>query len=349
MTEIRIGDKKISDNSGAFIIAEISANHNQDFDIAVKTIKAIKESGADAVKIQTYTADTITLDSDKKYFQVNQGTIWDGTTLHKLYQQAYTPWDWQPKLKKVAEDLGLVFFSTPFDFSSVDFLEEMDVPCYKIASFEINDIPLIEYAAKKKKPMIISTGISELTDIEEAISTCHKAGNDKLIILKCTSAYPTPLEELNLRTIPDIAKRFNVISGLSDHTMGSVVPIAATALGAKVIEKHFILDRKIGGPDASFSMEPQEFKDMVKSVRDVEKSLGKVNYELTPKAKKSREHSRSLFVVQDVKKGEVFTSENLKSIRPAFGLHTRYYYEILGKTATQDIERGEPMKKGYYQ
>lgn len=346
---MKIGNKTIDKNSPVFIIAEISANHNQDFNIAVKTIKAIKESGADAVKVQTYTADTITLDSDKKYFQVNQGTIWDGTTLHKLYQQAYTPWDWQPKLKKVAEDLGLIFFSTPFDFSSVDFLEEMNVPCYKIASFEINDIPLIEYVAKKKKPMIISTGISELADIEEAISTCHKVSNDKLIILKCTSAYPTPLEELNLRTIPDIAKRFNVISGLSDHTMGSVVPIAATALGAKVIEKHLILDRKIGGPDASFSMEPQEFKDMVKAVRDTEKSLGKVNYELTPKAKKSREFSRSLFVVHNVKKGETFTSENLRSIRPAFGLHTRYYYEILGKTATQDIERGEPMKKEYYQ
>jgi len=348
MKEVKIGKSKIGSGNKVFIIAELSANHNQDYDLAVKSIKAMKEAGADAVKVQTYTADTITLDSDKKYFQVNQGTIWDGVTLHQLYKQAYTPWEWQPKLKKVAEDLGLVFFSTPFDFSSVDFLEKMNVPCYKIASFEINDIPLIEYVAKKGKPIIMSTGVSELADIEEAIKTCRKAGNDDIMILKCTSAYPTPLEELNLKTIPDIKERFKVVSGISDHTMGATVSIAATALGASIVEKHFILDRKIGGPDASFSMDPKEFKEMVQAIRDTEKALGRVNYDLTPKAKKSREHSRSLFIAEDIKKGEVFTEKNLRSVRPAFGLHTRFYYDILGKKSKQDLEKGEPMKKEYY-
>lgn len=349
MREIKIADKKIGEDNGVFIIAEISANHNQDFDIAAKTIRAIKESGADAVKVQTYTADTITIDSDEKYFQVNQGTIWDGTTLYKLYQQAYTPWEWQPKLKKITEDLGLIFFSTPFDFTSVDFLEKMNVPCYKIASFELNDIPLIEYVAKKKKPIIMSTGISDLSGIQEALETCHKAGNDQIILLKCTSAYPAPLEELNLLTIPDMKEKFKVIPGISDHTMGSTVSIAASALGAKVVEKHFILDRKIGGPDASFSMEPAEFKEMVQAIRDTEKALGKVNYDLTPKAMKSREHSRSLFVVEDIKDGELFSEKNIRSIRPGFGLHTRYYKDALGKKATVSLKKGTPLKLEHFE
>jgi pseudaminic acid synthase len=329
-------------------VGELSANHNQDFSLAVKSIKAMAKAGADAVKIQTYTADTITIDSDKKYFKVNQGTIWDGTTLHKLYQQAYTPWEWQPKLKKVAEDLGLIFFSSPFDNSAVDFLEKMKVPAYKVASFEITDHGLIEYIATKNKPVLISTGISTLEDITEALRVCREAGNDQIALLKCTSAYPAPLEELNLRTIPDIAKRFGVVVGLSDHTMGSAVAIASVAQGAKIIEKHFILDRKIGGPDASFSMDPAEFKKMVEEIRAVEKALGGVKYDLTPKAKKSREHSRSLFVVKNIKKGELFSRDNVRSIRPGFGLHPKFLKEIIGKPAKADIERGEPLKKQDY-
>lgn len=343
MKHLEISKRKIGTNAPVFIIAELSANHNQDFDLAVETIKAIKSAGADAVKIQTYTADTITIDSDKKYFQVNQGTIWDGTTLHGLYQQAYTPWDWQPKLKKVAEDLGLIFFSSPFDNSAVDFLEKMKVPAYKIASFEITDIPLIKYVSSKKKPIILSTGVSTLSDIHEAVAACRSSGNSQVAILKCTSAYPTPPEELNLRTIPDIAERFGVVVGLSDHTMGSSAAIASVALGAKIIEKHFILNRKIGGPDSSFSMEPKEFKQMVEEIRSTEKSLGKVNYQLTPKAKKSREHSRSLFVVEDVKKGEKFTSKNVRSIRPGFGLHPKYLTEVIGRKSAKNIDRGTPL------
>lgn len=330
-------------NDKTFIIAELSANHNQDFDIAVKTIKAMKESGADAVKLQTYTADTITLECNNEYFQIKHGTIWDGTTLHKLYQQAYTPWDWQPKLKEYAESLGLICFSSPFDKSAVDFLEKMNVPAYKIASFEITDIPLIEYAASKGKPMIISTGIAELKDIELAVQTCRNTGNNDIILLKCTSSYPAPVDEANLATIPDITERFSVISGLSDHTLGISVPVAAVALGAKVIEKHFILDKSIGGPDAAFSLDKNEFSEMVNAVRDTEKSIGKVTYELTEKAKQSRKFCRSLFVVEDISEGELLSENNIRSIRPGYGLHPKYFYEVLGKQARNSIKKGTPL------
>ncbi|HQF37075.1 MAG TPA: pseudaminic acid synthase [Candidatus Dojkabacteria bacterium] len=326
-----------------FIIAELSANHNQNFDLAVKTIKAMKDAGADAVKLQTYTPDTITIDCDNKYFQIKDG-LWQGKTLYQLYQEAYTPWEWQPKLKKIAEDLGLICFSSAFDKTSVDFLEKMNVPAYKVASFEITDIPLIEYIASKGKPVIISTGIATLSDIEEAVNACKRMGNDQIALLKCTSAYPAPIEDANLLTIPNMKETFGTIVGLSDHTLGSSVAIASVALGAKIIEKHFILDRNIGGPDAAFSMEPEEFKQMVKSIREVEKALGKVTYALTEKQKKSRELSRSLFIVKDIKKGEVFTEENVRSIRPGYGLSPKHYSNVIGKMTTKDIERGTPLK-----
>jgi len=304
----------------------------------------MKESGADAVKLQTYTPDTITIDSDNEYFQIDQGTLWDGKTLYQLYQEAYTPWEWQPKLKKVAAKLGLICFSSPFDRTSVDFLEEMNVPAYKVASFEITDIPLIEYIASKGKPVIISTGIATLADIEEAVHACKRMGNDQIALLKCTSAYPAPLEESNLRTISNLADTFNTVVGLSDHTLGISAPIASVALGAKIIEKHFILDRTMGGPDAAFSMEPDEFRSMVEAVREVEKALGTVNYDLTEKTRKSREFSRSLFVVEDIKSGESLTEENVRSIRPGFGLHPRYLGHIIGKKARNGIKKGTPLE-----
>lgn len=338
-----IDKRKVGENEKTFIIAEISANHKQSFERAVEIIKAAKESGADAVKLQTYTPDTITLDCDNEYFQIKQETIWDGTTLHKLYREAYTPWEWQPELKKIAEDMGLICFSSPFDYTSVEFLEKMDVPAYKIASFEINDIPFIEYVASKGKPVIMSTGIATLSDIDEAIKACKRVGNDNVILLKCTSAYPSPLEDINLKTIPNMKDTFDVSVGLSDHTLGSSVSIGAVALGATVIEKHLTLKREDGGPDAAFSMEPHEFKEMVDGIRSIEKALGKVTYELTYKQKKSREHSRSLFIVEDIKEGEIFTKDNLKSIRPGFGLETKYISDILGKKCTRDIKRGTPM------
>ncbi|MDW7726679.1 MAG: pseudaminic acid synthase [Candidatus Methanoperedens sp.] len=343
MNCINISGKKISSNESTFIIAELSANHLHNFDLAIGTIKAIKESGADAVKLQTYTPDTITIDSDNEYFQIKQDSLWDGKTLYQLYQEAYTPWEWQPKLKEIAEELGLIFFSSPFDRTSVDFLEEMNVPAYKVASFEITDIPLIEYIASKGKPVIISTGIATLADIEEAVNACKKMGNHQIALLKCTSAYPAPLDEVNLKTIPNLADTFNTVVGLSDHTLGISAPIAAVALGAKIIEKHFILDRNMGGPDAAFSMEPDEFRSMVEAVREVEKALGIVNYNLTEKTKKSREFSRSLFIVNDIKAGDLFTEDNVRSIRPGFGLHPRYLEQIIGKNARKDIEKGTPL------
>jgi len=339
----RLADRKIGDGSPVFIIAELSANHLQKFDLAVETIKAMKEAGADAVKLQTYTPDTITIDSDNDYFQIKQGTLWDGTTLYKLYQEAYTPWEWQPKLKKIAEDLGLICFSSPFDKTAVDFLEGMDVPAYKVASFEITDIPLIEYIASKGKPVIISTGIAELSDIREAVDACRQMGNNQIALLKCTSAYPAPLEEVNLKTIPHLEETFQTVVGLSDHTLGISVPVAAVALGAKIIEKHFILNRKLGGPDAAFSLEPAEFKAMVTAVREVEKALGEVSYELTEKMKRSREFSRSLFAIKDIKAGEILTEENIRSIRPGFGLHPRHLKEIIGKKAKTFIRKGTPL------
>lgn len=340
---IDIDGVKVGRGQKTFIIAEMSANHLQDYDRAVEIIKKAKWAGADAIKLQTYTPDTITLDCDNEYFQIKQGTIWDGTTLHKLYETAYTPWEWQPKLKKIAEDEGLIFFSSPFDFTAVDFLEEMDVPAYKIASFEINDIPFIEYIASKGKPVIMSTGISRMGDIQDAVDACRRMGNDNVILLKCTSAYPSPAEEINLNTIQNMAETFDISVGLSDHTMGNCISVAGVAKGACVIEKHMTLRRSDGGADSKFSMEPEEFKEMVDNIRTVEKALGRVTYDLTEKQQKSREHSRSLFIVKDIKEGEVFTSDNLRSIRPGFGLETKYIKDIIGKKATQDISKGTPM------
>ena len=345
--DFSIGSRKVGGRHRAFIIAELSANHLQDYKIAVKTIEAMKKAGADAVKVQTYTPDTITLNSTKSCFRINQGTLWDGQTLYNLYRKAFMPWDWQPKLKKVAEKLRLVFFSSPFDKTAVDFLEHMDVPAYKIASFEITDIPLIKYVASKKKPIIISTGIARLADIQEAVMACRSAGNNKLALLKCTSAYPAPASEANLNTIPDLAARFNVPAGLSDHSLGTALPIAAVVLGACIIEKHFILDKKMGGADAAFSLEPQEFAAMVCSIRDVESALGSVTYKLSKKALKSREFSRSLFVVEDMNKGDTFTWKNVRSIRPGFGLPPKYIDRIIGKKAKNDIERGAPLRWDY--
>lgn len=341
--KIRIGNHILDENSPTFIVAEMSANHNMDFQRAADIIRAAKEAGADAVKIQTYTADTITLDSDAPCFQITQGTLWDGTTLHKLYQTAYTPWEWQAELKKIAEGMGLEFFSSPFDLSSVDFLEGLDVPAYKVASFEITDIPLIRKIAGLGKPVIIATGVAHLADIELAVKTCREAGNEDVILLKCTSAYPTPYEDVNLRTIPSMKDTFDCLVGLSDHTMGSAVAGAGVALGAKMVEKHLTLRRADGGADSAFSMEPEEFKEMADNIRKIELALGRVTYDLTPGQEREREHSRSLFIAQDMKAGETFTPRNLRSVRPADGLHTKYYEELLGKKIARDARMGTPM------
>ncbi len=323
-----------------FIIAELSANHNNDYNLAVKTIEAMAESGADAVKVQTYKPESLTINSDVGFFAPRTEGLWKGYTPWNLFSEAAMPYEWQPKLKKLAEDLGLVFFSSPFDIEGIDFLESIDVPMYKIASFEITDIPLIEYAASKGKPMIMSTGVAGIEDIELAVETCRKAGNQNITLLKCTSQYPAAIEDANLRTIPDIKKRFGVEVGVSDHTMGSMVSTVAVSLGATVVEKHFILDRKLGGPDSAFSLEPQEFKEMVKLVRQAEAALGKVTYDVSENDKNRR---RSLFVVKDIKAGEPFTKENIRSIRPGYGLHPKYLKEILVKTAQKDLKKGTPL------
>ena len=340
---IQINDYLIDRDSSTFIIAELSANHCQDKKIALETIKAAKEAGADAIKLQTYTADTITIDCDNDYFKIDSGTIWDGRTLYDLYREAYTPWEWHKELIDYANELDIICFSSPFDYTAVDLLESFDVPAYKIASFEITDIPLIEYVASKQKPIIISTGIATIQEIEEAVSTCRKVGNDDIILLKCTSAYPAKIEDANLLTIPNMRETFGVEVGLSDHTLGSTVPIVAVALGAKIIEKHFILDKTIGGPDASFSLEPKEFKAMVDAVREAEKSLGAIDYQLTDKKVRSREFARSLFIVEDIKAGEILTSDHVKSIRPGHGLAPKYIHSVIGKVARIDIERGTPV------
>ncbi len=342
--DISIGNRKIGGNNSVFIIAELSANHKQKYDIAAETIKAAKDAGADAIKFQTYTPDTITLDCDNDFFKIKQGTIWDGMTLFKLYREAYTPWEWQPKLKFIAENFGLICFSSPFDKTAVDFLESINMPAYKVASFEITDIPLIKYIASKGKPIFISTGIATLADIEEAVNACREIGNDQITLLKCTSSYPAPIEEANLLTLVNMRETFGLEVGLSDHTMGSTVALASVVLGAKVIEKHFILDRSLGGPDASFSMEPQEFKTMVDSIRDEEKAMGKVCYNLSDQSKKNRELSRSIFVVKNIKAGEPFTEDNVRSIRPGFGLHPRHLNEIYGKKSKMDLEKGTPFQ-----
>lgn len=327
-----------------FIIAELSANHGGQLEIAKETIRAAKRAGADAIKMQTYTADTITLNVKSDDFKIKQGTHWDGQYLYDLYKDASLSWEWHKPLFDIAKEEGLICFSSPFDKTAVDFLETLNVPIYKIASFEITDIALIEYVASKRKPIIISTGIASLEDIELALETCRKAGNNDVTLLQCTSEYPAVPEHANLSMIPDLKERFKINVGLSDHTMGIEAPVIATALGAKVIEKHFILNRSIGGPDAHFSLDEEEFKKMVDAVRLAEKMLGTVNYELTAKKLKSREFSRSLYISEDVKRGEVLTEKNVRSVRPGYGLHPKFLREVLGKKANKDLEKGERLK-----
>lgn len=343
---MKIADFTISKDSPVFIIAELSANHNGSLEVALETIKAAKRAGADCIKLQTYTADTITINSRKDDFLIKD-TIWEGRNLYELYKEAYTPWEWHEALYKAAADEGLICFSSPFDKTAVDFLEALSTPAYKIASFEITDIPLIEYTANKGKPIILSTGIANLEDIELALDACHRMGNNQIALLKCTSSYPAPIEEANMALIKDFEERFGVIPGLSDHTMGSTVPVVATTMGAKIIEKHFILDRAIGGPDASFSMNEQEFTEMVKAVREAEKAVGKVDYALTEKQLKGRDFSRSLYVVEDLKAGDIITEKNVRSIRPGFGLHPKHFKNILGKSVKTDLQKGTPFSLNY--
>ena len=323
-----------------FIIAELSGNHNNDFDLTVKTISSIAETGADAVKIQTFKPESLTIDSKTGCFAPYKEGLWKGYTPWELYKKASMPYEWQAKLKKIAEDKGLTFFSSPFDKEAVDFLEDLKVPIYKIASLEIVDISLIEYCAKKNKPMIISTGVASIEDIELAIQTCHRVGNTDITLLKCTSEYPAKISDANLLTIPDMKKKFKVKVGVSDHTMGSLVPVVAVALGATVVEKHYILDRKLGGTDAAFSMVPFEFKKMIENIRDTEASLSKINYDVTEKNKLRR---RSLFIIKDIKKGEKLTEKNVRSIRPGYGLYPKYYQNILNKKIKHDVKKGTPL------
>jgi N-acetylneuraminate synthase len=343
MQSIQIGKRSIGEGQPTYVIAEMSANHGQQFDESMKIVRAAKECGADAVKLQTYLPDTMTIACEREEFRISGGTIWDGRNLHDLYGEAYTPWDWQPKLKKLAEDLGMDCFSSAFDSTAVDFLEEMDVPAHKIASFELVDIPLIQKMARTGKPLIMSTGMATVEEIDEALQSARYAGATQIVLLKCTSAYPAPPEEMNLRTIPEMQRRFNVPVGLSDHTMGIAVPVAAVALGACIIEKHLTLSRSVPGPDSAFSLEPQEFRAMLDAVRIAEKALGEVHFGLSEKEKASRAFRRSLFVVEDVRQGEVFTAENVRSIRPGNGLHTRHLNDVLGKSAAQGIKRGTPL------
>lgn len=328
--------------SKTLIIAELSANHNGSKQIAIDSIRAAKNAGADAIKIQTYTADTLTLDCKSGDFALGKG-LWEGETLYSLYQKAYTPWEWHEEIFRVAREEGLICFSTPFDKTAVDMLEDLGNPIYKIASFEITDIPLIRYIAQKHKPVILSTGIAMIEDIELALETLRAEGCDDITLLKCTSAYPAPIKDANLRTIPDMKERFGVKVGLSDHTEGSIVPMAAVALGAEVVEKHFIIDRKIGGPDSAFSMEADEFKLMVENIRQIEKSLGEVKYPTDPTQIKGREYCRSLYVAEDVKVGDLVTEKNVKSVRPGYGLHPKYMNEIEGKSFTRNCKKGERL------
>jgi pseudaminic acid synthase len=340
---MRIATREVGLGGPAYIVAELSANHNQDYEQAVRIIHAAKQSGADAVKLQTYTADTITVASTREEFRIGGGTLWDGRNLHDLYSEACTPWEWQPRLKKVAENLGMDLFSSAFDSTAVDFLEEMGVPAHKVASFELVDLPLIQRMARTGKPLIMSTGMASVEEIEEALQSARDAGATQIALLKCTSAYPAPADEMNLRTIPEMARRFGVPVGLSDHTMGIAAPVAAVALGACIIEKHLTLSRATPGPDSAFSLEPHEFKAMVEAVRTAEKALGEAHFGVSAKEEASRVFRRSLFVVEDVKRGEMFTEANVRSIRPGHGLHTRHLAEVLGKRAMRDIERGTPL------
>ena len=333
----------MSIQNNLFIIAELSANHGGNIETALQTVRAAKRTGADAIKLQTYTADTITLDSDKEDFIIKGGTLWDNKRLYDLYNDAYLPWEWHEEIFRVAKEEGLVCFSSPFDKTAVDFLENLGNPIYKIASFEITDIPLIEYVASKGKPIIISTGIAEYEDIELAVKTCRDAGNNDITLLKCTSSYPAPVEEANLIMMQQFAKDFGVKVGLSDHTLGTTVPAVATALGASVIEKHFILDKSIGGPDASFSLDEKEFTEMVKAVRDAEKAVGNISYETTEKQKAGKAFARSLYVAEDIKEGELFTEKNIRSVRPGFGMHPKYYRDIVGLRSKRNLTHGDRL------
>ena len=339
---IEIGGRRIGPNEPAYIIAEMSANHNQSYEQAEKILRAAHASGADAVKIQTYTADTLTIDSEGEPFQIHGG-LWDGQTLYRLYQEAYTPWEWQPRLKKLADELGIDLFSSPFDDSAVDFLEEMRVPAYKIASFELVDLELLRRVARTAKPVILSTGLATLGEIEEAVRTLREAGCEQLALLKCTSAYPAPPEESNLLTIPHLMATFDVAVGLSDHTLGIAVPVAAVAVGACIIEKHFTISRELKGPDSAFSLEPQEWREMVNNVRVAEAALGRVNYTPTERERANRGFRRSLFVVKDIAAGDAFTPENVRSIRPGNGLAPRFLSDVLGRRAARDVRRGTPL------
>jgi pseudaminic acid synthase len=340
---ITIGGRKIGPEHPTYVIAEMSGNHNQSFQQAVKIVRAAKDAGADAVKLQTYTADTITLDCDLPCFRVVEGTLWSGQTLHKLYQEAYTPWEWQPKLKAVADDLGMHCFSSPFDPTAVDFLEAMDVPAYKVASFELVDLPLIEKMARTGKPIIMSVGTATVGEIDEAVRAARQAGATDLALLKCTSAYPAPPEEMNLRTIPHLSQMFGVPAGLSDHSMGIAVPVAAVALGACIIEKHLTIARSEGGPDSAFSLEPHEFRAMTDEIRVAQQALGEVRYEVTEREAVARAYRRSLFVVKEVRQGETFSEENVRSIRPANGLPPKFLRQVLGRKATRDIVAGSAL------
>jgi N-acetylneuraminate synthase len=342
--EFRIGDRSIGPGNPVYVVAEISANHHQDFQQAVRLVHAAKDAGADAIKLQTYTADTLTIACDRDCFRVAGGTLWDGRSLHDLYREAYTPWEWQPKLKHVAEDAGLALFSSPFDSSAVDFLERMDVPAYKLASFEIVDIPLIRIVARTGKPLIISTGMATLAEIEEAVQAALLGGASHIALLKCTSSYPASPDSMNLRTIPEMSRRFDLPVGLSDHTVGIAVPVAAVSLGACIVEKHLTLSRSVEGPDSAFSLEPQEFREMVDAVRIAERALGNASFGCTGAESASLAFRRSLFVVQGMRKGDFFTDQNVRSIRPGHGMHTRYLPDVLGLRAAADIGRGTPLR-----
>jgi pseudaminic acid synthase len=340
---VQIGNRQIGLGNPVYVVAELSANHNQNFERAVEIVHAAKNAGADAIKLQTYTPNTMTVRSDREIFRIKGGTLWDGRTLHDLYADASTPWEWHPKLQKIAADAGLDFFSSPFDSSAVDFLESLNVPAYKIASPEIVDLPLIEKVARTGKPLIISTGMASREEIQEALETARRCGANDIALLKCTSAYPAPAEEMNLRTIPELAKIFGVPTGLSDHTLGIAAPVTAVALGACIIEKHLTLERSDPGPDSAFSLERQEFRAMVDAIRVAEKALGSVQIGPVAREQPSRAFRRSLFVVENMKQGEVFTSQNLRSIRPANGLHTRHLQQVIGKRCSRDVERGTPL------
>lgn len=346
MKQVMLGNKIIGENAPAFIIAEMSANHNMDYNRAEAILYAAKEAGVDAVKLQTYTADTITLNSDKAYFRTRDNSLWSGTTEYKLYEKAYTPWEWQPKLKELADKIGIILFSSPFDLSSVDFLEGMDVPAYKIASPEIVDIPLIKKCAQTGKTIIISTGVASVEDIALSVDTCRQEGNENIILLKCTAEYPAPYNQMNLKTIENMTQTFNCPAGLSDHSLGDEIAIAAVAMGAKVIEKHITLHRADGGVDSAFSMEAEEMGHMIEQIRHVEQAMGIVQYEYIGNNSEKKRRGRSLFVCADIKKGEIFTAENIRSVRPGDGLHTKYYYDVLGKKATRDLSFAEPLQMG---